>query len=134
MSVSKAWENTHEIVDLLLKEPKRFMAIPDDWKRSIEGFEKIIRLPDVAACVDGTHILIKRPENYLGLYNRKGVPSVNVQGVVTSNEEHSRFWTESERLKAGFDYQDVFNFFEDCSSKSILDRNEFAPEKDIVNP
>jgi hypothetical protein len=48
---------------------------------NMEYWENKNHVPGVVQCMDGTHILIKRPcYNGHGYYNRKGDYSINVQG------------------------------------------------------
>jgi hypothetical protein len=84
MSVYSVWDQTNKVIQLINWDGnKGFIDLPEEWSPIIQGFEEIAGVPDIAAAVDGTHVLVNRPESaWLGLYNRKGLVSINVQGVV----------------------------------------------------
>jgi hypothetical protein len=67
-----------------------------------QKFELIAGVPDVFAAVDGSHVLLIRPECWTGLYNRKGVPSLNVQALV---DAHTRIMSLSIRFGSCNDKQ-----------------------------
>lgn len=52
-----------------------------EQQQNLREFHQIANFPNVAACVDGTHILIKNPGGDIGeiFRNRKGKFSLNVQ-------------------------------------------------------
>lgn len=81
---TKVWSNVSKVMDVILAHSNKFIKLPENWKKVSEDFEKVAGIPCVAAAVDGTHILLNRPENWIGIYNRKGVPSLNMQGIVDS--------------------------------------------------
>ncbi|XP_029405745.2 putative nuclease HARBI1 [Bactrocera dorsalis] len=61
---------------------------PQDMEKSKEYFNNKFQLPNIIACVDGTHIRIKKPVNNDSVYfNRKGYFSLNAMVVCNYNME-----------------------------------------------
>ena len=82
VSVASVWLTVKHISRVILKNKLDFIYKRTDFEVIADEFEKIAGFPNVYAAVDGSHILRNRPENFTGWYNRKGVPSYNIQGVV----------------------------------------------------
>ena len=77
-------ETCRSIVKYLLP---RFVCFPvgDRLKEVVRGFEARWGFPQVAGCIDGTHIPIIRPQDSgTDYYNRKGYYSLLMQAVVDS--------------------------------------------------
>jgi len=54
-----------------------------------EGIYQKTHFPNVIRCVDGTHVRIQAPtEDEPSYVNRKGYPSINVQGICDDNGMH----------------------------------------------
>jgi len=58
-----------------------------EWYAEAEIWDSNSELPGVVGAIDGTLIQRDRPEDHEGFYNRKGLPSYNLQGVVKINME-----------------------------------------------
>jgi hypothetical protein len=63
----------------------RLPASPAEWVRISRKFERSSGFPDACCAFDGTHVLINRPNNWNGFYNRKGLTSLAIQGVVDAD-------------------------------------------------
>ena len=82
ISIATAWDNVKKVCAIIVQNSHQFIYLRRDFVTMSQEFEAIAQFPDVVGAVDGSHILLNRPENWKGMYNRKGVVSLNMQGVV----------------------------------------------------
>jgi hypothetical protein len=82
VNVSAAWTDLNDFLSIISKFSQDFIQLRRDFENIAEEFEQVASFPDVYGAVDGSHVLLNRPESWQGIYNRKGVPSLNCQAVV----------------------------------------------------
>ncbi|XP_036336157.1 protein ALP1-like [Rhagoletis pomonella] len=78
----------HLVVNALIQLKTEFIKFPQvgDALLIASEFEKKSHIPNIIGAIDGTHIPILPPsQGYLDYINRKGWPSIVMQGVVDSN-------------------------------------------------
>lgn len=71
-----------KVTNCIAKLRRKFVYMATGRKLRLvkQGFRRIANFPEVIACVDGTHIPIKKPkENAADFWNRKGYFSLNTQ-------------------------------------------------------
>eukprot|EP00475_Leptophrys_vorax_P022345 TRINITY_DN303_c0_g2_i5.p1 TRINITY_DN303_c0_g2~~TRINITY_DN303_c0_g2_i5.p1 ORF type:complete len:441 (-),score=60.18 TRINITY_DN303_c0_g2_i5:83-1405(-) len=80
-SSTNVWHIFSQILDVFEEMQGDYIRVPqsvNEWDRISRKFEQRSGFPDACCAVDGTHVLIQRP-------NRKGLTSLAVQAVVDAD-------------------------------------------------
>ena len=88
MSKSYTMGIVKEVVRVLLTVAKRVISFPHDhegWNAVEAAFSRRHGYPGVVGAIDGSLIALDRPNDFEGMYCRKGYPAFNVQAIVTAD-------------------------------------------------
>ncbi|XP_053400704.1 putative nuclease HARBI1 [Mercenaria mercenaria] len=81
---AKVSRTMEEVTNALCSVSGNYIHWPDNVTENKKAFYQAAGFPNVAGCVDGTHVRITKPggERQRPYMNRKLFPSINVMGVV----------------------------------------------------
>ena len=66
-SVAAACQSTMQFIDVIMYNPSEFIKLRRDLEAVSAEFEQIAGVPDVVGEVDGSHVLLNRPEVWIGI-------------------------------------------------------------------